>query len=60
MVLSPRPLTQPPPAPGATHRVHLDFTIAQGADTVARAAARIEKLQATHPPTIEPKPLQAE
>jgi hypothetical protein len=47
-------------SPGATHRAHLDFTIAQGADAVARAAARIEKLQATHPPTIEPKPLQTE
>lgn len=47
-------------APGAAHRVHLDFTIAQGTDAVAKAAAQIEALQATHAPTVDPKPLQAE
>jgi hypothetical protein len=47
-------------APGAAHRTRLDFTILQGSDAVAKAASRVEALQAGHAPVIENKPLQAE
>jgi hypothetical protein len=47
-------------APGATHRVRLDFTIVQGADAVAKAANQIENLQSVHAPRLEPKALQNE
>jgi hypothetical protein len=47
-------------APGATHRERLDFTIAQGAGAVAKAAGEIESLQGSHAPTVDPKPRQVE